>query len=97
VSAAATGPSAQVPGVQIRDLGEDLSGLVTFTLDTVTADLVRSRLLDAGVTVSVSGSASTLLDMQARGLESVVRASPHYFVSPDQIARAVRSVAEVAG
>jgi len=48
------------------------------------------------VTVTVSTAASTRLDMSARGLGAVVRASPHYFVSPEDIQRASDAVAEVA-
>ncbi len=88
---------AQVRGVEIRDVGDDLCGLVTFTVAGSTADQVKAGLLEAGVTVSVSGAGSTLLDMRARGLESVVRASPHYFVSPAQIAEAVAAVERLAG
>jgi selenocysteine lyase/cysteine desulfurase len=35
--------------------------------------------------------------MTARGLEAVVRASPHYFVSPEDLERAVEAVAAVSG
>jgi cysteine desulfurase len=34
--------------------------------------------------------------MTARGLEAVVRASPHYFVSDDDVQRAVDAVAGLA-
>ncbi|MEN3304573.1 MAG: cysteine desulfurase / selenocysteine lyase, partial [Micromonosporaceae bacterium] len=49
----------------------------------------KERLGDKGITVSTSGASSTLLDMTRRGLDAVVRASPHYFVSPRQIERAL--------
>jgi cysteine desulfurase len=83
---------ATIPGVELHDLGSDLGGLVTFTISGSPPEQVKAALLDSGVTVSVSGAGSTLVDMQARGLEAVVRASPHYFVSPGQIAWAVGAV-----
>lgn len=82
-----------LPRVTAHDLGPDLSGIVTFTVAGIDADQVRARLRDAGITVSVSGVSSTLLDLSARGLTSVVRASPHYFVSPADLERAVAAVA----
>jgi len=85
----------EVPGVTIRDVGPDLSGIVSFTVDGIEAAQVRDRLLDQGVTVTVSGVSSTRLDMTARGLDAVVRASPHYFVSPEDIARAADVVASI--
>jgi cysteine desulfurase/selenocysteine lyase len=56
---------------------------------------VRDRLRDKGVTVTVSGVTSTRYDMTRRGLDEIVRASPHYFVSPAQLDEAVAAVAEL--
>ena len=87
---------AAIGGVTVRDVGEDLSGFVTFTVDGLDPEQVRDRLAEQRVTVTVSGAASTRLDMTERGLAGVVRASPHYFVSPDDLDRAVDAVARVA-
>lgn len=87
---------AAIGGVTVRDVGEDLSGIVTFTVDGLEPEQVRDRLAEQRVTVTVSGAASTRLDMTERGLAGVVRASPHYFVSPDDLDRAVDAVARVA-
>lgn len=86
---------ADLPGVQVRDQGPDLSGIVSFTVDGVAPEQVQERLRAEQVTVSVSGAASTLLDMDRRGLDAVVRASPHYFVSPDDVAAAVSAVRRI--
>lgn len=91
------GALSEVPGVVVRDVGDDLSGIVSFTVDGVDPHRVRDRLLEEKVTVSVSGLSSTRLDMARRGLDAVVRASPHYFVSPEDLAGAVEAVARVRG
>ncbi|MET3961495.1 selenocysteine lyase/cysteine desulfurase [Marmoricola sp. OAE513] len=83
---------AGVPGVRLHDVGEDLGGIVSFTLDGQPPAETRARLRTAGVITSVSERASTRLDMTARGLSAVVRASPHYFVDDDQVDRAVEVV-----
>jgi cysteine desulfurase / selenocysteine lyase len=91
---------AAVAGVQVRDIGHRHGGIVTFTVDGVAADDVRRALGRAGVTVTVSSRASSRIDMTRRGLDAVVRASPHYFVSPQQVdeaVAAVRAVAETGG
>ncbi|MCX6394887.1 MAG: aminotransferase class V-fold PLP-dependent enzyme [Propionibacteriales bacterium] len=80
-------------GVRLHDVGTDLGGIVTFTVDGRDPLAVRDALREAGVTVSVSVRTSTRLDMTARGLDSVVRASPHYFVSDLQLEQAVGAVA----
>jgi selenocysteine lyase/cysteine desulfurase len=61
----------------------------------VPAPEVRNRLRDKNVTVTVSGVTSTRYDMERRGLDEIVRASPHYFVSPTQLDKAVAAVAEL--
>lgn len=88
---------AGITGVTVRDVGPDLSGIVSFTVDGVDSQRVRDELAAGRVTVSVSTAASTRLDMGARGLDAVVRASPHYFVSPDDLESAAAAVARVRG
>jgi selenocysteine lyase/cysteine desulfurase len=84
---------AELPGVRVRDLGQVRSGIVTFTVDGVPPADVRETLHRRGVTVTVSPAASSLLDMTARGMaDGVVRASPHYFVTEDDIDRLVAEV-----
>jgi cysteine desulfurase / selenocysteine lyase len=85
-----------IPGVTVTDLGRHRSGIVSFTVDGTTPDDVRTALARTQVIVSVSGRTSTLLDMSRRQLDSVVRASPHYFVSDDQLEAAAGAVAAVA-
>lgn len=87
---------AAVPGVEVRDLGRQRCGIVTFTVAGVSAGRVRDALWAAGVAVTVSPAASTPLDMGRRGLAELVRASPHYFVAPDQLDTCVAEVARLA-
>lgn len=81
--------------VTVQDAGPDLCGIVSFTVAGRTPDQVRDELASAGVTVTVSHASSTMLDMADRGLESVVRASPHYFVSPEDVDTAIAAVARL--
>jgi selenocysteine lyase/cysteine desulfurase len=53
---------------------------------------VRDELAAKGITVTVSHRRSTLVDMNLRGLDSVIRASPHYFVTFDQLDELVASM-----
>ena len=85
----------EIPGVTVTDLGRRPSGIVSFAVDGVPAATVRDALAKRRVTVTVSGRSSTLLDMTDRGLEAVVRASPHYFVSDEQLEAAAVAVSEL--
>jgi selenocysteine lyase/cysteine desulfurase len=87
---------AQIPEVTVRDLGARHSGIVSFTIDGWIPVDIRDRLLAQDITVTVSHRGSTLLDMSARRLDSVVRASPHCFVSPDELERFTEAVTGLA-
>ncbi|WP_245822063.1 aminotransferase class V-fold PLP-dependent enzyme [Lentzea waywayandensis] len=80
---------ASIPGITVQDLGERQAGIVTFTSDRVPAMELKDRLWQRDVAVTVSQRASTMFDMTRRGLDEVVRASPHYFVTPEEIDQAL--------
>ncbi|GAA0230068.1 aminotransferase class V-fold PLP-dependent enzyme [Saccharothrix mutabilis subsp. mutabilis] len=83
----------EVPGVEVRDIGARLSGIVTFTVEGRDPVAVRDELARHDVVATTSHLTSTRIDMTRRGVEGVVRMSPHYFVSPEQVDRAVEVVA----
>lgn len=87
------GALGELRGVTVRDLGVEHSGIVSFTVAGTVPVEVRDRLLGKDITVTVSHRGSTLLDMTARGLDSVVRASPHCFVDRAELDRFVAAVA----
>jgi selenocysteine lyase/cysteine desulfurase len=84
-----------VPGVIVRDIGQERGGIVTFTKEGVTAAQIKSALADARINVSISGKSSTYLDMTARHLSEVVRSSVHYFNSEDEIDKLGTTVAAI--
>jgi cysteine desulfurase / selenocysteine lyase len=83
---------ASLPGVAVHDLGLDKAGLVTFTVDGRSASDVQGRLRQQQINVSISRVTSTRLDMEARGLPEVVRASVHYYNSEPEIAKLINSI-----
>jgi cysteine desulfurase len=87
---------AELPGVTVTDLGVQRCGIVSFTVHDVRPDQVKQALRERRVSTSVSWLGGTLLDMSRRGLDAVVRASPHYFVSDEQLDEAVQAVRTVA-
>jgi selenocysteine lyase/cysteine desulfurase len=84
-----------IGGVTVTDLGRRPSGIVSFAVDGVAAAAVRDALAARRITVTVSSRSSTLLDMTDRGLDALVRASPHYFVSEEQLEEAAAAVSEL--
>lgn len=90
------GRLAGVPGVTVRDLGRVKGGIVTFTVEGRPAAAVAAGLRAGRVNVSVSGIDSTRWDMAGRGLTELVRASPHYLTTDEELGRLVDLVGETA-
>jgi selenocysteine lyase/cysteine desulfurase len=76
-----------IPGVTVRDLGEERCGIVTFTVDGTDPVVLKMALEAEDMNVAVSTRAATYLDMTARGLDAIVRASVHYYNTEQEIAR----------
>ncbi len=76
---------AAIPGLTVHDLGVDKCGIVTFTARARDPEDIKRRLEARTINVSVSDPASTLLDMERRGLDGLVRASLHYYNTSREI------------
>ncbi|MDH2327404.1 aminotransferase class V-fold PLP-dependent enzyme [Cereibacter sp. SYSU M97828] len=74
-----------VPGLRLHDLGTDPASIVTFSLGGHDPAAVKAHLAKGGINVSVSAPSSTLLDALARDLPAVIRASPHYYNTDDEV------------
>ena len=78
---------AALPGITLRDKGAERCGIVTFTAAGCAAALIKQVLRSQAINVSVSSYAGTRLDMEARRLPGVVRASVHYYNREEEIER----------
>jgi cysteine desulfurase / selenocysteine lyase len=87
---------AEIRHVSVHDLGTKKSGLVSFTVAGIGAQDVRARLAAEQISVGANGVAYTPLDMKARGLNEIVRASVSYFNTENEIAKIAAGVAAIA-
>jgi cysteine desulfurase / selenocysteine lyase len=78
---------SELPDVSLRDLGQVRCGIVTFTVNGWEAKEIQMRMRQANINVSVSVQEYARLDLEARGLPSVVRASVHYYNTEAEVAR----------
>jgi cysteine desulfurase/selenocysteine lyase len=78
---------ATVRGVVLRDPGLEPCGIVTFTKHGVDPRELTLALRRERINVWFSDTASTRIDMEARGLDAVVRVSVHYYNDLAEIER----------
>jgi len=77
----------KVPGVTVRDIGAEKCAIVTFTMEGRKPEEIKGALARQRINVTVTDATATRLDMEARGLLSMVRASVHYYNTEEEIER----------
>ena len=87
---------AEIPGVTVRDRGERLCAITTFTVDGNDPVEIKARLRNEGINVSVAVTTQARLDRTFEAADSVVRASVHYVTTDDELARFVDAISLIA-
>lgn len=78
---------AALPGVAVRDTGSVRGGIVTFTVTGIDAPDLQASYAREGINVTVARKEIARLDLEERGLDRVLRASPHYYNTADEVER----------
>jgi selenocysteine lyase/cysteine desulfurase len=86
----------QVDGVTTHDLGEHKCAIVTVAVDTMTAGDLAAKIRARGINVSVTAADENQFDSEIRPVHPLVRMSPHYYNTEDEIDLAVSVVAGIA-
>ncbi|SRR5260221_371253 len=71
--------------ITVHDFGDLQCGIVTFSVNGIDSELVKNKLAEKDINVSVSRAKSTLLYMNKNQLSSIVRASVHYYNTETEI------------
>lgn len=66
-------------GAIVHDRGVEQSGIVVFSMPGQAAADVVAGLRDAGINTSMASALSAQMDLGARGIDTAVRASVHYY------------------
>ncbi|HKI97596.1 MAG TPA: aminotransferase class V-fold PLP-dependent enzyme, partial [bacterium] len=89
------GMLASLPGVTVHDLGAERCGIVTFAAAGHDPVALQAALAARRINVTAASPAGALLDMQARHLSGLVRASVHYYNSGAELERFVATLREL--
>ena len=73
------------PSVTVLDEGLERSGIVTFNVEGVRAEVVQSGLRDQAINVSAPAAGNAQLDMGLRGIPALVRTGIHYYNTEQEI------------
>lgn len=82
----------RIPKVTLRDTGREQCAIASFSIDGADPTVVAAALRSDGINISVSRRSSTRLDAEARSLPDLLRASPHYYNTEDEIDRFVAAI-----
>ena len=85
----------EIPQVTTHDLGQTKSGIVSFKGPFEAHDF-KQHALHNGFNVSIIRADGTLLDMRARNLQFMIRASVHYYNSEEDLESFAQLVREYA-
>src|SRR2546425_6405795 len=87
---------AEIPGVRVLDRGRQRCAIVSLDVAGRDAADLKLRLRQRGINASSADRMSGVLDMDDKGARSVLRFSPHYYNTEDELDAAVGTLAELA-
>jgi len=76
---------SDIKNITLRDLGLKKCGIVTFSINGMKPGQLKQALAQKNISISVSSKRYTRLDMEARSLDELCRASVHYYNTEDEI------------
>ncbi len=95
LAAALRAQLGDVAGVKVHDLGRTRCGIVTFTKEGSSPGKIQAALAQQSINIAVSPRAFTRLDMDARDLDALARASVHYYNTEAEVTRFCEAVAAI--
>ncbi len=79
-----------------HDLGQTRCAIVTAKIDGLPAEQAARELGRAGVNVSTTVPEHNPLDTEDRGIHPLIRFSPHYYNTEDEVDHATELVGDLA-
>jgi selenocysteine lyase/cysteine desulfurase len=87
---------SSIPGLRVLDRGLRRCAIVSFDAAGIEAAGVVRALRERGINASSTARTSATIDLDEKRATSVVRLSPHYYNTEEELERVVRCVEEIA-
>jgi cysteine desulfurase/selenocysteine lyase len=84
-----------IEGVTVHDFGAQQCGIVTFSVNGIGSNVLKAKLAEKNINVSVGKAVSTLIYMDKNHLTSIVRASVHYYNTEEEIGVLCKEVTNI--
>jgi selenocysteine lyase/cysteine desulfurase len=88
---------AGIPGAVVLDRGKTRCAIVTVAVGSRDPAELKRRLRARGINTSVSDRQDAVLDMDEKHVPAVLRLSPHYYNTEDELETAAEALTELAG
>jgi selenocysteine lyase/cysteine desulfurase len=88
---------ATIPGVRVMDRGAERGAIVTIATDGVDPAELKRRLRARGINTSVSTRDDGVIDMDQKRVAAVLRLSPHYYNTEEELDTALAALTEELG
>jgi cysteine desulfurase/selenocysteine lyase len=86
----------ELDGITVHDQGDELCGIVTFSISGIPAAAVKTKLAAKNINVHIGLAKSTLYYMNRKGLDGIVRASVHYYNTEEEIELVCRELRTIS-
>jgi cysteine desulfurase/selenocysteine lyase len=74
-----------IDGITVHDIGDQKCGIVSFLVNGIDSASVKSKLAEKQINISVGKAISTLIYMDKHHLNTIARASVHYYNTEEEI------------
>jgi len=83
---------SEISGATILDNGPEQCAIVSFAIDGLQPNETVARLRSKNIVIGVCDPFSTRLDSEARNLQTIMRAAPHYYNTTQEIDQLVSAL-----
>jgi selenocysteine lyase/cysteine desulfurase len=83
--------------IQVLDRGDQLCGIVTLHIEGATPRMIKKQLLSHGINHSFGMLTSARFDLSAKQVEWVLRLSPHYYNTEEELETTTAVLREFTG